>query len=207
MLSLSKHRTLAPRLGAFDRLSMSGVGRSDLGGFQTFRYRTGKCYTCHPFPSENSVKIIIAAVTLSAFVGTSGNASEIVGPGRFCGYSPIIDLLDGEKVTTLEGGIHGGSFRWEGAFGALEVYGIGWASRPKGRIVEDRHSNSPARFAQKRVKGVYQIAIWNGAHGAAYFTSSTPFTEPQLAVIDRVELFEEGQPPSGCKLRTIFSWD
>lgn len=151
--------------------------------------------------------VMAAALTLSAFVNSHSNANDIVGPGRFCGYSPIIDLLGGEKVTTLEGGIHGGSFRWEGAFGTLDVYGIGWASRPKGRIVKSRRSNSPARFAQKRVEGVYQIAIWNGAHGAAYFTSSIPFTQPQLGAIDRVELFEEGQSPSGCKLRTIFSWE
>ncbi|MBO9726851.1 MAG: hypothetical protein J7530_20970 [Novosphingobium sp.] len=151
--------------------------------------------------------MIAAALTLSAFVSTHASASDIVGPGRFCGYSPIIDLLDGEKVTTLEGGIHGGSFRWDGAFGTLEVYGIGWASRPKGRIVKARHFNSPVRFAQKRVAGVYRIAIWNGTHGVAYFTSSEPFTQSQLAAIDRVELFEEGDSPSGCKLRTIFSWE
>ncbi|WP_158013859.1 hypothetical protein [Sphingomonas sanxanigenens] len=151
--------------------------------------------------------IVAAAVVLSAFVGTPANAIDIVGPGRFCGYSPIIDLLDGEKVMTLEGGIHGGSFRWEGDFGTLEVYGIGWASRPTGRIVKARHSSSPARFAQKRVEGVYQIAIWNGSHGAAYFKSSIPSTQPQLDAIDRVELFEEGQSPSGCKLRTTFSWE
>lgn len=151
--------------------------------------------------------IITAAVTVSALVVTSANASDIVGPGRFCGYSPIIDLLEGEKVTTLEGGIHGGRFRWEGAFGTLEVHGIGWASRPKGRIVKAPSSNSPARFAQKRVGRLYQIAIWNGAHGAAYFNSPSPFTPPQLDAIDRVELFEEGQSPSDCKLRTIFSWE
>lgn len=146
-------------------------------------------------------------MTVFALVVTPAKASDIVGPGRFCGYSPIIDLADGEKVTTLEGGIHGGSFRWEGAFGTLDVHGIGWASRPKGRIVKARSSNSPARFAQKRVEGIYQIAIWNGMHGAAYFTSSRPFTQPQLDAIDRVELFEEGQSPSDCKLRTIFSWE
>lgn len=151
--------------------------------------------------------IIAAAVMLSMLVATPANASDIVGPGRFCGYSPIIDLRDGEKVTTLEGGIHGGSFRWEGVFGTLEVYGIGWASRPKGRIVKARFSNTPARFAQKRVERLYQIAIWNGEHGAAYFTSPKPFTSPQLDAIDRVKLFEEGQSPSDCKLRTIFSWE
>ncbi|WP_223262633.1 hypothetical protein [Sphingobium sp. SCG-1] len=142
---------------------------------------------------------------LSAFVVAPANAGDIVGPGRFCGYSPIIDLRDDEKVTTLEGGIHGGSFRWEGAFGTLEVHGIAWASRPKGRIVKARSSNGPARFAQKRVDRLYQIAIWNGEHGAAYFKSPNPFTQPQLDAINRVELFEEGQTPSNCRWRTIFS--
>jgi hypothetical protein len=154
------------------------------------------------------VKITIAAaVMLSALVVAPATAADIVGPGRFCGYSPIIDLLDGEKVTTLEGGIHSGRFRWEGAFGILEVHGIGWAGRPKGRIVKARSFNSPARFAQKRAEGTYQIAIWNGTHGAAYFTSPKPFTQSQLDAVDRVGLFEEGQSPSNCKLSTVFSWE
>ncbi|WP_088182389.1 hypothetical protein [Sphingobium sp. Z007] len=151
--------------------------------------------------------LIAAALMLSAVAPIPAKASEIMGPERFCGYSPIIDLRDGEKVTTLEGGIHGGSFRWEGAFGTLEVNGIGWASRPKGQIVKARSSDRPARFSQTRVEGVYQIAIWNGEHAAAYFKSPNPFTQPQLDAIDRVELFEEGQSPSNCKLRTFFSWE
>ncbi|MES1974762.1 MAG: hypothetical protein V4472_20090 [Pseudomonadota bacterium] len=134
-------------------------------------------------------------------------ASELVGPARFCGYAPIIDLLPGEKVTTLEGGIHGGSFRWEGAFGSFEVRGIGWASPPKGRMLNPPTTEKPARFKQRRVKQGYQVAIWNGAHGTAYFTSPTPFGAPQLMAIERVRLFEEGQEPSGCKLRTIFVWE
>jgi hypothetical protein len=89
----------------------------NLEGLQTFRYRTGNCSTGYPGSWRGSVEIIIAAaVTLYAFSGTPANASDIVEPGRFGGYSPIIGLLDGEKVTTLEGGIHGDSFRWEDAF-------------------------------------------------------------------------------------------
>jgi hypothetical protein len=134
-------------------------------------------------------------------------ASELVGPARFCGYAPIIDLLPGEKVTTLEGGIHSGSFRWEGAFGSLQVRGIGWASPAKGRMLNSPAADRPARFAQRRVKQGYQVAIWNGAHGTAYFTSPTPFGAAQLAAIERVRLFEEGQEPTGCNLRTIFVWE
>lgn len=148
----------------------------------------------------------VAAVLVMAF-SLPAAAGEIEGPGRFCGYSPIIDLLPGEKVTTLEGGIHGGSFRWEGPFGSLDVRGIGWASRPNGRIVEVQTSTRPARFAQRRVNRRYEIAIWNGAHGAAYFSSATPLTARQIKAISRVNLFEEGQTPSDCSLRTSFSWD
>lgn len=134
-------------------------------------------------------------------------AGELVGPARFCGYAPIIDLLPGEKVTTLEGGIHGGRFRWKGAFGSFEVQGIGWASPVKGRMLNPPTADRPARFAQRRVKNSYQVAIWNGAHGVAYFHSSKPFGKPQLAAIERVRLFEEGQEPSGCALRTVFAWE
>ena len=161
----------------------------------------------------NRFAICIGKLALSAALGvtmlaaTPAKASELVGPARFCGYSPIIDLLPGEKVTTLEGGIHGGSFRWEGAFGMFEVHGIGWGAPVKQRMLNPPTADRPARFAQRRVKQAYQVAIWNGAHGAAYFSSPKPFTAPQLAAIARVRLFEEGQEPVGCKLRTIFVWD
>lgn len=134
-------------------------------------------------------------------------ASQLVGPGRFCGYAPIIDLLAGEKVTTLGSGIHSGSFRWDGAFGSIEVRGIAWASSPKGRMLNAPTADKPARFAQRRVKQGYQVAIWNGAHGAAYFQSETSFGPQQITAIERVRLFEEGQEPTGCKLRTVFVWD
>jgi len=144
---------------------------------------------------------------LALFCATSVAASELRGPARFCGYAPIVDLLAGEKVTTLEGGIHAGTFRWEGPFGAIEVYGIGWAAPPEGRVLRAQSGTTPARFAQRRVEGRYEIAIWNGAHGAAYFSSPRPFTARQVDAIDRVRLFEEGQDPPGCKLRTIFVWE
>lgn len=153
---------------------------------------------------------VYAAIVVFAFTNfatTPALANDLQGPARFCGYSPVIDLLSGEKVTTLEGAIHSGSFRWEGAFGVLNVRGIGWASRPKGRIVKALSAGSPARFAQRKTISGYQVAIWNGSHAAAYFTSAAPFTAQQLAAIGRVGLFEEGQSPSNCKLRTVFSWD
>lgn len=149
---------------------------------------------------------VVFSFTL-AIAATPALASVLDGPARFCGYSPIIDLLKGEKVTTLGGGMHGGSFRWEGAFGILSVSGIGWASRPKGRIVRALTASTPARFAQRRTSGSYQVAIWNGSAAAAYFTSPAPLTTRQLAAIDRVSLFEEGQTPPDCKLRTIFTWE
>lgn len=149
---------------------------------------------------------VLAPIGLILVFPASARAGEIEGPGRFCGYSPIIDLRPGEKVTTLEGGIHGGRFRWDGPFGSLDVYGIGWASRPKGRMIR-APGTRPARFARRRIEAGHEIAIWNGAHGAAYFRSAAPFTASQLRAIDRVDLFEEGQTPSGCKLRTMFSWE
>ena len=152
------------------------------------------------------MRALIAAMTLAVLPSARAGATDLEGPARFCGYAPIIDLLPGERVTTLEGGIHGGNFRWEGSFGSLHVSGIGWASRPKGRIVEAQTGTRPARFAQRRADERYVIAIWNGAHGAAYFTSETTFTAEQIRAIRRVTLFEEGQEPSGCTLRTVFSW-
>lgn len=150
---------------------------------------------------------------MSGFMGlvlsavTPAQASDLEGPGRFCGYSPIIDLLPGESVTPLQGGIHSGSFRWNGAFGSLEVHGIGWASPPNGRTVKRHSDQRPARFNEQKLKHSYQIAIWNGAQAAAYFRSPRPFTRDQITAIDRVMLYQEGQEPSGCKLRTVFSWE
>jgi hypothetical protein len=149
--------------------------------------------------------LISPAVVL--LLSTQSGAADLRGPGRFCGYAPIIDLLPGESVTILEGQIHGGSFRWEGAFGKLTVHGVGWASRPKGRIVEPGSAKEPTRFGQHREGAQYEIAIWNGAHAAAYFSSDAPFNALQIAAIRRVKLFEEGQAPSDCKLRTVFSWE
>lgn len=153
------------------------------------------------------MKTLMALSVAAAMLSTQANAGVLDGPARFCGYSPIIDLLPGERITTLEAGIHGGSFRWEGSFGSLNVSGIGWASRPPGRIVEEQTGTKPARFAQRRADNRYVVAIWNGAQGAAYFSSESRLTAEQLHAINRVALFQEGQSPSGCDLRTVFSWD
>lgn len=153
------------------------------------------------------MKRSIAATVAVLLSSAPAVAAELEGPARFCGYSPIIDLLPGEKVSTLHNGIHGGSFRWEGRFGALEVRGVGWASRPKGRMTIPPTRSKPAVFAQRREDDRYVIAIWNGANGAAYFVSDRPLTGPQRKAIGRVNLFEEGETPSGCSLRTMFVWD
>jgi len=146
------------------------------------------------------------SIALCYGVGAA-SASELVGPGRFCGYSPIIDLEKGERITPLEGGIHGGSFRWEGSFGTLEVRGIGWAARPKGPRLRHPSRTGATVFRPRLVDGLYQAAIWNGRQGAAYFSSPTPFTAVQMAAIDRVALFQEGEDPGKCNLRTVFSWE
>lgn len=125
------------------------------------------------------MKPITSAVSVtSLLLATPALAADLEGPARFCGYAPIVDLLPGEKITTLEGGIHGGSFRWEGPFGSLEVQGIGWASCPKRRMLNKPTADQPAVFAQRRVKEGYQVPTWNGSHAAAYFASASRMREP-----------------------------
>lgn len=153
------------------------------------------------------MRSLLLAPAAALLLFAQGEAAELAGPGRFCGYAPIIDLRPGESVTTLENGVHGGSFIWRGAFGSLEVHGIGWASRPKGRMIGFASAAKPARFKQRWAEGRHQIAIWNGGHGAAYFRSPTPFTARQVEAISRVTLYEEGETPSGCNLRTGFFWE
>ncbi|HEX8126118.1 MAG TPA: hypothetical protein VF548_11095 [Allosphingosinicella sp.] len=153
------------------------------------------------------IRPLLAATLLSSLWAGSVEASELRGPARFCGYSPIIDLLEGERVVVLKGGIHAGSFRWEGAFGSLKVAGIGWASRPAGKMLRRPTSRGHALFEQSFRDGGFSVAIWNRRQGAAYFSSSAPITRDQLAAIDRVDLFQEGEEPGDCRLRTIFSWD
>lgn len=153
------------------------------------------------------MRALILATVIATALASSAVAGELNGPGRFCGYAPIIDLAPGEKITTLSGGIHSGKFRWEGDFGALEVSGIGWAARPGGRIEEPAMGSRPARFAQRRVDGGYVIAIWNGSHGAAYFRSPSRLTNAQIRAIRRVTLYEEAETPEGCDLRMMFVWE
>ena len=54
----------------------------------------------------------LAAIVAMLGLGTGSiaNAGELQGPARFCGFSPIIDLKEGEAVTVLRGGIHSGTF-------------------------------------------------------------------------------------------------
>jgi hypothetical protein len=154
---------------------------------------------------------LIAALALAgtALAWPNGaNAGELVGPGRFCGYAPIIDLVEGERIVTLDGGIHGGTFEWHGPFGVLKVWGIGWAGKPAGRMFDRSSAKGHAVFSQRKDAGEFTVAIWNRANGAAYFKSATRLAKTQLKAIDRVDLFDETQSyPSGCKLRTIFVWE
>jgi hypothetical protein len=149
----------------------------------------------------------LAAGVVIGLSAAPAAGSELNGPARFCGYAPIIDLLPGERVETLGGGVHGGTFRWTGDFGSLEVSGSGWSTKPKGQVAAHRNAKGHIRFAQRRVDGEYVVAIWNRSHGTAHFRSGTPLTNAQLEAVDRVDLFDEGQEPEGCKLRTVFSWE
>ena len=150
--------------------------------------------------------ILAAAIALLALAQDAPH-EPWPGPGRFCGFSPIIDLLEGERIEPFDGGIHSGSFRWTGAFGTLRVRGIGWASKPRGDDMPGRTAKGWMRFAEEKVPGGYSVSIWNGRQGAAYFESPRPLTRDQLAAIDRVDLFQEGERPEGCKYSTIFVWE
>ena len=148
---------------------------------------------------------VVILFSLGVFTSPA-TASDLEGPARFCGYSPIIDLRPGEKITILQGGIHGGSFQWDGDFGSMVVRGIGWATRPKGQLVVHPSEGRPGQFAQQKRDGKFVIAIWNGRQGAAYFESPARFSDEQRAAIGRVRLFQEGEAPSDCDLRTVFAW-
>ena len=153
------------------------------------------------------MRIVTLTVLLFTAISTPVMARDLEGPARFCGYSPVIDLEPGERIVGLTGGMHSSTFRWEGEFGVMDVSGIGWASRPRGRMTRRAAGMIPARFAQARQDDRYVIAIWNGAQGAAYFRSDAPFTRGQIDAIDRVRLFQEGQDPEGCDLRTVFIFE
>jgi hypothetical protein len=147
-------------------------------------------------------EVILTAALPLALASMASDKPDLVGPARFCGYSPIIDLLPGERVTAGNGGMHGGSFRWEGEFGALDAYGVGWASRPKGRALGQPTAKGHIRFRERRDDKRYVVAIWNGRHGAAYFKSDRALSDAQLNAIERVSLFDENdQEPAGCDFR------
>jgi hypothetical protein len=152
------------------------------------------------------MRLVHAALICIAMAAPQiASAGELKGPGRFCGYAPIIDLAEGESIVTLDGGIHSGSFEWHGAFGVLNVTGIGWAGRPAGRMLDRQTARGHAIFRQRKHDGKYVVAIWNRANGVAYFESLAKITPSQLKAIDRVDLFDETQAtPTDCRLHTIF---
>ncbi|MEN2711761.1 hypothetical protein ACQKOH_01085 [Sphingomonas sp. NPDC092331] len=151
--------------------------------------------------------LALGAGLLLALAG-SGQHGVVDGPGRFCGYGPVIDLRAGERIKLGQGGIHSGRFRWKGAFGSLDVTGIQWGSPPSGEGRKQPTAAGQTLFEAWREGGRHVVAIWNGSHGVAYFRSSRRFTPAQLAAIERVSLFDEAGPaPEGCKLRTVFVWE
>jgi hypothetical protein len=155
------------------------------------------------------VRWLFAPIAVALLLGqpASAGAREFEGPGRFCGYSAIVDLLPGEVIETLEGGIHGGTFRWRGAFGTLEVDNIGWARRPRGRAERRQTATGQTLFQERRREGRFVTAIWNRQHGAAYFYSDRRLTPAQREAIERVGLFDELHgDPEACRFRTVFSW-
>ena len=154
------------------------------------------------------------ATILTALVGSclaapaAAEESEgFKGPGRFCGYSAIIDLRAGERIIPTGGGIHGGAFIWRGSFGELEVMNLGWAAEPTEEPMPYRTGTGQTQFPEVFQDGRYLKRIWDRAHGTATFRSKRPLTKGQLAAIDRVGLFTEGGAPENCNYRTVFSWD
>lgn len=147
------------------------------------------------------------AAVLALFAGAPAAASELRGPGRFCGYSAIIDLAADERVVTLQGSIHSGSFRWEGAWGGMTVSDSELASPGNGKIAVERTAGGATRVAERRDGTRHVVAIGNGRSAAAWFSSDKPFTAAQLSAIDHVRLFGDGQAPDGCNLRTVFVWE
>lgn len=129
------------------------------------------------------------------------------GPGRFCGYAAIIELRSGERIIPTQGGIHGGTFEWQGAFGKLEVVNIGWAAKPREEPMPARTGTGQTQFPEVLGKDGHSKKIWDRANGVAIFTSDAPLTAAQLEAIDRVGLFTEGERPENCKYGTVFSWD
>jgi hypothetical protein len=155
------------------------------------------------------MRAAVMSLALLACLGvpSASRASEFIGPGRFCGFAPIIDLFPGERIVTGASGVHSGEFLWQGPFGELEVRGIGWASSPRGIVAARRTAKGFTRFEQQRDRRRYVVALWNGRNAAAYFSSPRRLTPAQLAAVNRVELYQEGEEPQGCKLRTVFSWE
>ena len=152
---------------------------------------------------------VVLLLLIVALIGEgSAKASHFTGPGRFCGYSAIIDLNEDESIETMSGGIHAGGFLWKGKFGVLEVLNIGWASKPPGVKKTNLTSTGQTIFLENWDDGKFQIAIWNRRNGSAYFRSPDEFSDEQMGAIDRVYLFDETESePKGCKYRTVFSWN
>jgi len=139
--------------------------------------------------------------------GDPAAAHALHGPGRFCGYSTVIDLRADERVVTLEGSIHSGSFRWEGPWGHMTVRDSEIASPGHRKVAVERTPGGAIRLAERRDGNGYVVAIGNGRSAAAWFSNDTRFTAAQLAAIDRVTLFADGQQPERCDLRTVFVWE
>lgn len=145
-------------------------------------------------------------IMLLFFPAQSAWAGEISDSGRFCGYSVIIDLQDGETISTIDGGIHSGTFNWKGSFGELLVMNSEISSPDDAPLLK-HNSFGHGIYDLGLVEAEYTLAIWNGKSAAAFFYSDTPYTQEQIEAIERVDLFDEtiGRPEN-CNLSTVFHW-
>lgn len=151
------------------------------------------------------MRLPLALCALALFLTAQKADARFDGPGRFCGYSVVLDLQRGENIEAMSLGIHSGNFVWSGSFGRLEVSNVGWARKPEGVLEGTRKGLTTFRIERAGREG---LALWNGRAGAAYFFGSGRITAEQRAAIDRVYLIDElSDEPQGCRYRTIFSWN
>ena len=89
----------------------------------------------------------------------------------------------------------------------MTVLGTGIASPGDEKVAVERTPGGATGYAERRDGDRHVVAIWNRSTGTAWFSNDRRFTAPQLAAIDRVQLFDESERPEGCNLRTIFVWE
>jgi hypothetical protein len=154
---------------------------------------------------------VTAGAILAALAAAGAAASDKpwTGPGRFCGYATVIDLLPAESIGERELGIHGAQYLWISDRGAVRIQEINWAAEPRPVARRLGTVNDAELVALGRKSKLGRYALWNGDHLAAYFTSSAVRSDTDaLHIARRLMLVDHaGAKGEGCKYRILFSWD